>query len=62
MIASIGLNIVPADDLGIRKAISHFYYNDVLQSSEIVRSLLKKSRKRLRDCIVYLLMTYRMRL
>ena len=60
MVASIGLNVIPADDLGVRKAISHFYFNDKLQSPETIRSFAEKKFGRwLRDCLVYLLMAYR---
>jgi len=61
MVASIGLNVVPSDDLGIRKAISHFYFKDNLQPPEVIREFAKKKfGKWLRDCLVYLLMAYRM--
>ena len=61
MAASIGFNIIPTDDLGVRKAVSHFYFNDKLQSSSIVRSFIERKFGIFkRDIIVYLLMAYRL--
>jgi len=61
MVASMGLNILPADDLGVRKAISHFYFNDELQTPEVIRKFTEeKFGEHMRDVIVYLLMAYRM--
>ncbi len=61
MIASIGLNTIPADDLGVRKAISHFYFNNKLQSPQTIKNFAEERfGKHLRDAIVYLLMAYRM--
>lgn len=60
MVASMGLNIIPADDLGVRKAISHFYFKDEIQSSATIRKFAeRKFGKFMRDCLVYLLMAYR---
>ena len=61
MVASIGMNIIPADDLGVRRAISHFYFDDKPQTpSTIKRFAEERFGKFLRDCLVYLLMAYRM--
>ena len=61
MVASIGLDVVPADDLGVRKAISHFYFHDHLQPPDVVREFVERRFKGyIRDCIVYLLLAYRM--
>ena len=61
MVAAIGLNIIPADDLGVRKAISHFYFNDELQPPQVIRKFAEeKFGEHMRDAIVYLLMAYRM--
>jgi len=63
MVASIGMNVIPADDLGVRKAISHFYFKDKLQPAEKVREFAEsKFGKYMSDCIVYLLMAYRQRM
>lgn len=63
MVASMGLNVIPAGDLGVRKAISHFYFDDRLQSPEVIRDFCtNKFNGFLRDCLVYLLMAYRMHL
>jgi len=63
MVASMGLNVIPADDLGVRKAISHFYFKDKLQSSETIRKFAEnKFGEFMGDCIVYMLMAYRMKL
>ena len=61
MIATLGLNVIPADDLGIRKAISYFYFKNELQSPEKIREFAEKHfNDFMRDIIVYLLMAYRM--
>jgi len=61
MVATLGLNVVPADDLGVRKAVSHFYFDDELQPPDVVRRfVVEKFGSYLRDVIVYLLMAYRM--
>ena len=61
MIATIGLNVIPADDLGIRKAISHFYFNDELQSPQVIRKFAEERfSEHMRDAVIYLLMAYRM--
>ncbi|HEC89518.1 MAG: hypothetical protein DRN12_07970 [Thermoplasmata archaeon] len=61
MVASMGMNVIPADDLGVRKAISHFYFKDDIQSAETIRRFAENKFSRLmRDCLVYLLMAYRM--
>jgi DNA-3-methyladenine glycosylase II len=63
MVASMKLNIIPADDLGVRKAISHFYFKDKVQSPENIRRFAEnKFGEFMRDCLVYMLMAYRMRL
>ena len=62
MVASIGMNVIPGDDLGVRRAISHFYFKDKIQSAETIRKFAeKKFGSFMRDCLVYLLMAYRMR-
>lgn len=61
MIATLGKNIIPADDLGVRKAISFFYFNNKLQSPEKIREFARRKFDGfLRDVLVYLLMAYRM--
>ena len=61
MIASMGLNVIPADDLGVRRAISHFYFKDELQPPEVVRRFAEERFGRfMKDVLVYLLMAYRM--
>ncbi len=60
MAASIGLNIIPTDDLGVRKAISYFYF-DELQPPTVIKEFVKKFGKYKRDIVVYLLMAYRLR-
>ena len=61
IVASIGMNAIPADDLGVRKAISRFYFNGKIQPAEIIRKFAEKRfGKFMRDCLVYLLMAYRM--
>jgi len=62
MVASIGMNVIPADDLGVRRAISYFYFKDKIQSAETIRKFAeKKFGSFMKDCLVYLLMAYRMR-
>jgi DNA-3-methyladenine glycosylase II len=61
MITVMGFNVIPADDLGVRKAVSHFYFKGELQPSDVVRKFAEQKFGRfLRDIIVYLLMAYRM--
>ena len=61
MVATIGRNVIPADDLGVRKAISYFYFDNELQPPERIRNFAERKFGRfLRDCLVYLLMAYRM--
>lgn len=61
MAASIGMSVIPADDLGVRKTISHFYFRDKIQPAGIIRRFAEEKFGRfIRDCIVYLLMAYRM--
>ena len=61
MVASIGRNVIPADDLGVRRTISHFYFKDKMQSAETIRKFAENKFGRfMRDCLVYLLMAYRM--
>lgn len=61
MVASLGMNVIPADDLGVRRAISHFYFDDRLQSPSKIRKFAEERfGDFLRDCLVYLLMAYRM--
>jgi len=61
MAATIGLNVIPADDLGVRKALSHFYFKGELQPPEVIRRFAEeKFGEHLRDVTVYLLMAYRM--
>ena len=60
MVACIGKNVIPADDLGVRKAISHFYFKDRIQSAEKIRKFAENKFDRfLRDCLAYLIMAYR---
>lgn len=60
MAASMGLNVIPADDLGVRKAISHYYFNGKLQSGEAIRNFAREKFGRfMLDVTVYLLMAYR---
>jgi len=60
MAASMGLNVIPADDLGVRKAISHYYFNGKLQSGEAVRKFAgERFGEFMLDVTVYLLMAYR---
>ena len=59
----MGLNVIPTDDLGVRKAISHFYFKDKMQSPETIRKFAEnKFGEFMRDCLVYMLIAYRMRL
>lgn len=61
MVASMGKNVIPADDLGVRKAISHFYFKDELQSPGKVKKFAEnRFGNFLRDILIYLLMAYRM--
>ena len=61
MAAVMGLNVIPADDLGVRKAISHFYFKGKLQPPETIRKFAEQRfGEHLRDILVYLLMAYRM--
>ncbi|HEC75704.1 MAG TPA: DNA-3-methyladenine glycosylase 2 family protein [Thermoplasmatales archaeon] len=61
MVASMGKNVIPADDLGVKKAISHFYFKDELQSPEKVKKFAEnRFGNFLRDILIYLLMAYRM--
>jgi len=63
MAASMGLNVIPADDLGVRRALSHYYFNGKLQDGESIRKFAKEKFGRfMLDVTVYLLMAYRMRI
>ncbi|OYT53488.1 MAG: hypothetical protein B6U77_03820 [Candidatus Hecatellales archaeon ex4484_218] len=60
MVASMGLNVIPADDLGVRKTISYFYFNGELQDAKTIKRFAEeKFGKFLRDILVYLLFAYR---
>jgi len=56
-IAGVGKGASPADDLGIRKAVSKYYFKDELQKPEKVREILSRWPKGLS---VYLLYAYRL--
>lgn len=61
MAAAMGLNVIPADDLGVRKAFSHYFFGGKLQSGETIRRFAEERfGSFLRDVTVYLLMAYRM--
>ncbi|RLI26249.1 MAG: hypothetical protein DRO52_02835, partial [Candidatus Hecatellales archaeon] len=61
MAASMGLNVIPADDLGVRRAVSYYYFDGKLQSGETVRRFAEERFGEFKlDVIVYLLMAYRM--
>jgi DNA-3-methyladenine glycosylase II len=61
MAASMGLNVIPADDLGVRRALSHYYFNGKLQDGETIRKFAEeKFGSFMLDVTVYLLMAYRM--
>ncbi len=57
-IAGLGIGQAPAEDLGIRKAISKYYFNGKLREVEIVRDFMK-NWKDLKYLPVYLLYAYR---
>ena len=60
MVASMGMNVVPADDLGVRKAVSEFYFNGELQDADTVRGVAKKWGRHARDVVVHLLYANRL--
>lgn len=57
-IAGLGIGQPPPEDLGIRKAISKYYFNGKLQKVETIREFMKKW-KGLKYLPVYLLYAYR---
>ncbi|WP_456468406.1 DNA-3-methyladenine glycosylase family protein [Archaeoglobus sp.] len=55
MSMAIGTNVFPADDLGVRRAVSNLYFGDELQDSETVRRIVdEKFGKYARDILFYL--------
>ncbi len=61
MAATLGLNVIPADDLGVRRAVSHFFFKRKMQSAEAVRKFAEENfGPYQREIIVYLLMAYRL--
>jgi len=58
-VASVRSGQAPADDLGVRKAISRYYFNGDLQSAETIRNFIKDTPK---DLVVYLLYANRLNL
>jgi len=51
----LGKNVFPADDLGVRRAVSRLYFNGELQSAEKVREVARKRFGRYaRDVLFYL--------
>ncbi|RLI27895.1 MAG: hypothetical protein DRO46_04890, partial [Candidatus Hecatellales archaeon] len=59
----LGFNVVPADDLGVRRAVSKYFFGGKLQPAEAVRRFLRERfGDYQRDVTVYLLMAYRLNL
>ena len=58
-IASVKTGKSPAGDLGVRKAISRYYFNEKLQDAETIRKFIKKTP---RGLVVYLLYANRLNL
>ncbi|WP_202319552.1 DNA-3-methyladenine glycosylase family protein [Archaeoglobus neptunius] len=55
MSMAIGMNVFPADDLGVRRAVSNLYFDGELKSIEEVRKLAKeKFGNYARDVLFYL--------
>jgi len=57
-IAGLGIGQAPAEDLGIRKAISKYYFNGKLQTVETIKEFMERWRG-LKYLPVYLLYAYR---
>jgi DNA-3-methyladenine glycosylase II len=57
-IAGLGIGQPPAEDLGIRKAISKYFFNEKTQSVETIRNFMSKW-KGMKYLSVYLLYAYR---
>lgn len=56
MLACLGRNVVPADDLGVRRVISNLYFDGEMQNANVIRKFVeKKFKDYLRDVIVYLI-------
>ncbi|RLI35156.1 hypothetical protein DRO53_01930 [Candidatus Bathyarchaeota archaeon] len=63
MATILGFNVVPADDLGVRRAASKYFFGGKLQPAEAVRRFLRERfGDYQRDVTVYLLMAYRLNL
>ncbi len=60
--ACIGLDWIPADDLGVRRAISQYYFNGNLQTSEVIRKFTEKWRGSKVVIITYLLYGNRLKI
>lgn len=58
-IAGVKSGQSPADDLGVRKSISRYYFNEKLQDAETIRRFIKKTP---RGLVVYLLYANRLNL
>ncbi len=56
----LGFNIIPADDLGVRRAISNLYFGGELQSSETVRKVAERFGEFARDILYYLFLLDRL--
>ncbi len=51
----LGKNVFPADDLGVRRAVSNLYFNGELQNAERVREIAREKFDRYaRDILFYL--------
>ncbi len=62
MSMAIGMNVFPADDLGVRRAVSDLYFGGKLQSPETVRRVAEQKFGRFsRDVLFYLFLYDRMK-
>ncbi len=62
MSMAIGMNVFPADDLGVRRAVSSLYFGGVLQSPETVRRVAEERfGKFSRDILFYLFLHDRLK-
>ncbi len=62
MSMAIGMNVFPADDLGVRRAVSSLYFDGVLQDPEIVRRIAEERfGKFSRDILFYLFLHDRLK-
>lgn len=62
MSMAIGMNVIPADDLGVRRAISNLYFKGELQDSETIRKLAEeKFGEYKRDILFYLFLHDRLK-